>query len=605
MTTTVFFGLGQLYQRLVLGLGLLLVVHGTIQAQCGLGVSISPAGTVSLPASGSLTLTAAANTPGFNVGGQGCGTGTIRSIVPLPDCKAFVLGAFLRYNNDPATPLGMIRINADGLRDVSFNAGGTGFSGGLSGSGTVHAVVVQPDGKILVGGEFTTYNGLPVSRGLVRLNPNGSLDPSFNAGGTGFGGTNTSTVYSLAVLPNGSILAGSTATSYNGDTDAPDLLVRLFPDGSLDPSFNVGGDGFYPAYGVISNLLVLPSGKILAGGEFSAYNLTSYSPRFLQRLRLMRLEADGSPDATFMPQPPGQVSGFNVNVRGLTLLADGSITVCSSSTTLSGSAIPFGLVKLTPNGVLDPTFNTAGANFDSFASQVIEQPGGKLLVGGNMTTYQGVPVSRYLLRLNPNGTVDTSFNSGGTGFDQYVGAIAVQADGRIIVGGNLGSYNGVQVPPTLFRLNADASPNATSQPVPGATYRWNTGATTPNLTVATPGTYSVAVTAGGNTVQSSNVTVPAAVMATRQNSLLPTATTLFPNPASHATTLLLPAGPGAPRIEIALYNALGQCLRTYAPRPLPATGLKTDLDISNLASGLYSLRLTVEGCSIHRPLLVD
>src|SRR5207253_1273288 len=111
-----------------------------------------------------------------------------------------------------------------GTRDTSFNPAGTGADF------DVLAVTLQPDGKIVIGGNFTTYNGDPAtSHNIMRLNSDGTRDTTFNAGGLG----TDNTVRALAIQPDGKIVIGGEFTAYNGDTTTSHYVMRLNVDGSL------------------------------------------------------------------------------------------------------------------------------------------------------------------------------------------------------------------------------------------------------------------------------------------------------------------------------------------------------------------------------------
>ena len=157
------------------------------------------------------------------------------------------------------------RLNADGSLDTSFNPG----SGANS---VVTSIALQPDNKIIIGGEFTSYNGTARNY-IARLNADGSLDTSFNPGS----GAN-STVYSVALQPDNKIIIGGEFTSYNGT--ARNRLARLNADGSLDTSFNPGSGASNTVY----SIALQPDNKIIIGGYFTSYNGTD-------RNRLARLNA--------------------------------------------------------------------------------------------------------------------------------------------------------------------------------------------------------------------------------------------------------------------------------------------------------------------------
>lgn len=164
--------------------------------------------------------------------------GTVQSIVVQPDGKILVGGAFVTY--DGTTQNSLVRLNADGSRDLTFDIG-AGFSG------QVVAMALQPDGKILVGGGFDSYQGIATNR-LIRLNADGSRDSTFDIG-SGF----DSTVYALALQPDGKILVGGFFTVYNGTSI--NRLIRLNANGSRDSTFNIG-TGFNPA---VASIAVVPT----------------------------------------------------------------------------------------------------------------------------------------------------------------------------------------------------------------------------------------------------------------------------------------------------------------------------------------------------------
>lgn len=168
--------------------------------------------------------------------------------------------------------------------DPSFDIG----TGAIGLNVSVHSIALQPDGKILAGGDFTTFNGTTQNR-LVRLNSDGSLDTSFNIG-TGF----NYGVTSITLQPDGKILVGGYLTTFNGATQ--NRLVRLNSDGTLDTSFNIGiGFNEY-----VISVTLQPDGKILVGGLFKKYNGTTQN-------RITRLQEIGceiippTPEVVFAP----------------------------------------------------------------------------------------------------------------------------------------------------------------------------------------------------------------------------------------------------------------------------------------------------------------
>jgi uncharacterized delta-60 repeat protein len=201
---------------------------------------------------------------------------------------------------------------AGGDVDPIFNAGGSGTNG------RINAMVVQPDGKIVIAGEFDKYNGATVPKGVIRLNPDGSLDSSFNQVGSGLAATDfvepliPRYAQSLALQGDGKILVGFDGFgTYNPEQGGNRLffgILRLNPDGRLDDQFNQVPAGtiarganlpsFYAAItkstGGVRAIVVLPDEKILIGGLFTQYDDDSHIPS-----SLIRLNPDGSRDNTF------------------------------------------------------------------------------------------------------------------------------------------------------------------------------------------------------------------------------------------------------------------------------------------------------------------
>ena len=131
-----------------------------------------------------ITLTAAATILGFNVGGTGF-DGSVYAVLRLSTGKLLVGGRFYSYNGQDV-PDGVARLNADGTVDNTFNSSGTGISGGSTYGPKIRALVEQSDGKLIIGGAFSTYNGTDVPDGLISLSSTGAYDNTFNGVQLGF-----------------------------------------------------------------------------------------------------------------------------------------------------------------------------------------------------------------------------------------------------------------------------------------------------------------------------------------------------------------------------------------------------------------------------------
>lgn len=335
-----------------------------------------------------------------------------------PDGKIIIGGAF-----SGEIFKRLARINSDGSIDMSFNPM-PGFNNG------VLTTSIQSDGKIITGGSFIRFNGIEINR-IARLNFDGSLDTTFNPG-LGF----NDIVYSTSIQSDGKIIVGGLFTSFNGINVK--RIARLNSDGSFDSTFNTG-TGFN---GFVSCLNIQQDGKILVGGSFSSFNGVA-------RNNYIRLNSNGTFDTTFN-------SGVNSGIRKIIIQPDGKIIICGGFY----NGIYEGIARINPNGNLDTTFNPGTGFNNGDVWDILLQPDGKIIVGGGFYCYDEFfnscqNVVNRIARINANGSLDTTFNIG-TGFDGYVYCLKLQLDGKILVGGYFSSYNGI--PNNGFvRLNPNGS----------------------------------------------------------------------------------------------------------------------------------------------------
>jgi len=393
--------------------------------------------------------------------------GPVACLALQVDRKILVGGSFTQLGGQPRSGAG--RLNADGSVDPTFNPGP---------ETNVAAISVQADGKIVMGGLFTAMAGQSRTN-LARLNPDGSLDSGFQVAADGL-------VLSLAVESNGKILAAGEFSTLGGTNR--NHVGRLYPEGSLDATFNpsvapnyayyiysaalqaggnvVIGSTPYPYFGeyeltlarvdpagnwdrsfagyfhgYVGTMLVQNDGKIVVGGTFRAF-------AEVQRLYIARVNADGTLDQDFNP-------GADNDVHCLAMQADGKIVVAGVFNMLGGQPRA-GIGRLNSDGSLDNAFDP-GWVFHPLCLAV--QPDGKILVGGYFGILGGQP-RRAIGRLNADGTLDANFNpmaGGGRGhYPTAVYCLALQADGKILVGGDFTSM-GAQARTNIVRLNADGS----------------------------------------------------------------------------------------------------------------------------------------------------
>jgi uncharacterized delta-60 repeat protein len=292
--------------------------------------------------------------------------------------------------------------------------------------GSVAGLAVQPDGRILVSGSFHSIAGQNYTN-IARLNPDGTLDANFNPGAYGVNGGGP-----LMLMPDGKIMAGG------------DKLVRLDGDGKPDPSLSMAGAG---------SLLLLPAGKFLAGGYFDV----SGNPN------VVRFNSDGSPDPTFTP------GAFHAIHEGLITMAaqpDGKLVVGGYYTRRSEVNEDFGfLVRVDGQGRPDTNFNAAvvlnlvNPEQITHVESVAVQADGKILVGGSFG-WIGGQYRTNLARLNHEGTADVSFHPNPDG---TVTSIALQANGKIVVGGFFDRIGG-ECRTNLARLYPDGTVDPTFNP---------------------------------------------------------------------------------------------------------------------------------------------
>lgn len=188
-------------------------------------------------------------------------------------------------------------------------------------------------------------------------------------------------------------------------------------------------------------MIIDSNGKILIAGNFTTYKGNSAN-------RLIRLNSDGSVDTSFV-----YGTGFNNIVYSVAIDSNGKILVCGNFTTYQGTTANR-IIRLNTDGSIDTSF-VYGTGFNTVAYCVAVDSNGKILVGGQFATYQGTGASK-IIRLNTDGSIDTSFIYG-TGFGfVYVYTIILESNGKILIGGSFGSYQGISIA-NIVRLNADGS----------------------------------------------------------------------------------------------------------------------------------------------------
>jgi uncharacterized delta-60 repeat protein len=357
-------------------------------------------------------------------------------------------GNFAHFNG--ANQSCVARLNADGSLDSSFNPG-VGPFGSIS-LPIVDALAVQPNGDIIIGGPFFYLNGLSWNQ-PARFRVDGSVDTSFNTSGANGSGVpyNFGTVKSIVLQADGKVLIGGGFSSValgNGYSTNFNSIARLNTNGTVDLTFNPGKGANYPS-DYIAAIGLQSSGQIIVGGTFASINRSS--PNYLARLN-----TDGSVDSSFNAQIQ------NGNVQSLVVTPQDQIVIGGSFTSINGYSRNC-IARLNADGSVDTTFNPgAGANIA--VTSIALQPDGKMIVSipatGSLPYFNGVSIAGGLARLNTNGTLDVTFNSG-TGpnindNNNENAVVASQPDGKTLISGSFTSFNGTNIN-GIARLNSDTS----------------------------------------------------------------------------------------------------------------------------------------------------
>ena len=392
--------------------------------------------------------------PTFGIGGMmttdiNRSTDIANAVAVQADGKLVVVGQTYKHNDYSTEDFVVTRYNTDGTLDNTFGSGGrvrTDFPGLAA---VPSAVVIQPDGKIVVaGGAFPLFTFLGNFE-LVRYNPNGSLDRSFGNGGivtTTF--PEGSYAFAVALQADGKIVAAGTVfvDFIPGESSNTDFaLARYNPDGTPDATFGSGGQVSTDFFGLEDDafsILIQLDGKIVAVG--SANNPATYYD-----FAAVRYLSNGTIDTTF--GVAGKVStdfgvaGFD-RAQSAALQPDGRVVAAGFAISQNGGVQNFAVARFTSNGVLDTTFSGDGRTQIDFGSccqsayEVLLQSNGKIVTVGYANT-ESSDSDFLLARLNPRGSLDATFGVGGkvrTSFGDLNGGASgavLQSDGKIVAVG--------------------------------------------------------------------------------------------------------------------------------------------------------------------------
>jgi len=367
-----------------------------------------------------------------------------------------------------------------GQLDTSFSASGKlviPFNLISDGVDRAYDIAVQPDGMIVAVGAAETLGGTAFA--VVRFGPDGTLDPTFGLGGRmtvsfGFGNPQVDFATAVALHPDGAIYLAGPVTDADGDMEVG--VARLDSSGSLDADFGVGGKAIVPFdLGEIDgdlfwDMALQTNGKVLVAGE-----VHTLSPNV--DFGVARLTSSGDPDLTFGSNGLRVVffdeGGSNGDfARAVAIQPDGKIILAGTVEVGAGTA-DIGVVRLNSNSTNDSTFGTSGKLLIAFdgggedvdiGTDVALQKDGKIVVVGAAEAANST-MDFAIARINSDGTLDATFDGDGKttvaydlggDWEDWVYAVAINPDGKIVVGGQVDGPNGDR-DFGIARLDADGA----------------------------------------------------------------------------------------------------------------------------------------------------
>jgi uncharacterized delta-60 repeat protein len=330
------------------------------------------------------------------------------------DGNYYVVGTFYQYRG--ATYNRIIKLFPNGDVDTSFNSG-LGFGNTIiSFSNGVKDLIILSSGKLLVGGQFDLYNGVPV-RSIVRLNTDGSIDNTFNINNNNYG----------------NIVSMSTDSNENIYYTKFFQVGKLLPNGDFDNTFIINNlNVFSGVGGDVNKVAVDQSDSIYVVGGFSTFSGISAN-------RIVKLTSTGIKDNTF-----NYGSGFNNTVTNIIIDSFGKLYVRGFFSTYNGASNTV-LIKLNSDGTKDTSFSntsTLSSNNASGLGALKLDQNNKLLFGGTLTTYISPTFVNAPIRINTNGSLDTTFSIYGnvSGGNQIINDIEIDSNNNIIICGRFNSY---------------------------------------------------------------------------------------------------------------------------------------------------------------------
>lgn len=372
--------------------------------------------------------------------------------------RIYVGGAFSRYAGVSGVNF-LAVLNMDGTTDSTATSA---LSGGNKFKGDVATIAVQSDGKTIIAGSFDTYGATANRNYLIRVTTSHALDTSFNS--TAVDGAKFGTyafINFVEINSSGQILVSGYFQKYAG-TSGRNQFVRLNSDGTVDTSFTnaVSGSAKLGAYSSMSGSKTQSDGKVLLWGAFRGYGGVSGRSYF------GRWNADGTIDSSFCTNAvDGKLLGEYSYMSSFAVLS--SSILMAGNIEKYGEETFAGIIEVSSAGVYIPNFGVEAGKtsvIKGAVRKVFAYPNGDLLLAGSFIDYGGVSGRDRLVRVSSDGVVDASFcanASDGGKFNEMIYEIKVDSTGKIYVGGAFSTYGGTSGRDYFIRLNADGSLDTT------------------------------------------------------------------------------------------------------------------------------------------------
>jgi uncharacterized delta-60 repeat protein len=392
---------------------------------------------------------------------------TLSAIAVQPDGRVILGGSF-----STSVTQRVRRIDPAGTADVSFEAALPSAA-----SSVVYCTAVQADGKIIIGGDFNFNHGTSPAvtySGLIRVDQNGVLDTSFNP----YIPTTTGSIRAIAIQTDNKILIGGNFTSVAGDGTRKHI-ARLLPSGAVDTTFTSTSGTTSLTLGASVNTIALQTdGKVLVGGSFTTVTAVPTPSPNPARSRFVRLNADGTLDTGFTPTNP------DAAVNCVLVQPDGKILLAGAFDNYTGN---LRIARMTSGGVIEGPSSTPafhGTISTGVVNSLALQADGKILVGGSFTTAGSSNTARnYLARFSDTGVFENDFNAT-ISATTLVDAVTLLQDGRVLIGGTFVTVSGAPHSKIALLDNQRATP-PTLQVTSSSRAEWLRGGSAPEVSQVT------------------------------------------------------------------------------------------------------------------------